>query len=507
MKTTKIGLQDKIVLFNSAFGIISSVVSILSMYATRIILSHILGEEIYGLNTLFASIMSALLIVELGISSAMVIFMYQPIAQNDSERVKTILLLYKRIYTVICLVIFFLGAAIDLFLLKFFVNSTIPLTKIRLFFLLYLLSAIAKYVWSYKRCVLFASNKNRISSIISSIVDITFMAIEILCILVLKSYWAYLCAYIVHNLGANVICSLYVNKHYPFVKEKECVAPTKEDRKRVVTIVKPLFVQRLANQIQDSSATIIYSALGNSVVLVGFFSNYVLVIHAIQTLFNQIAMAITSSLGCSFVVDNDLRIMYLSYLKNRHFMIAVSTFFTGCYVCFVNYFIRFFFGEDYLLSRNIVYLTALYLLLLLSNEINKSVQNALGEHRIDSLYMVLQTIVSILLSVVIGYFCGLPGVLYGIIASFLVFSNINKGRMVYSRIFLKKSSGFFLLLVPELILSVALVLSFHFLFSRVRLESLLSFILASLIALVVMLVSTSLLYSLLYKLNKKRVVK
>lgn len=477
MKIIKIGSQDRRLFTNSAFGAIASVVSLLSTYATRVIFSHSFGEELYGVNSIFASIVSALLIIELGVSSAMVIFMYKPIADHDEERINTILLLYRKLYSYICLSIFSLGIIIDLFLLDRFITTEIDIKQIKLFFLLYLASIIAKYLWSYKRCILFASNQNKISSIFSSITDLVFMCVEVFTIIVLKSYVGYLIVFIAHNMGANCLCNLYVNKHYAFVKNKDKIPPTKEDQRQVFKIVKPMFVQRISNQVQDSSTSIIYSSLGNSITNVGFFSNYLLVIHAIETLYNQIALAITSSFGCSFVTDNDKEKLYQTYLKNRRYMSVAITVFVGLYCCLINPFIFLFFGKSYVLDPIIVYLTTIYLFMLLNNEINKSIQNALGEHRIDTKYMVIQTVFGIVLSIICGKLIGLRGVLLGTMISFFVFSSINKGRLVFLRVFMVSPKKYYLVAAKELISALVIIIPAYIVSTKVNMNSILSFLL------------------------------
>lgn len=503
MRTTKIGSQDKKLYSNSFFGVVASVISIVSTYATRVVFSNQFGDEIYGVHSLFASIVSALLIVEMGISSAMVIFMYKPIAEKDNSRVNTILKLYKKLYSYICLIILFAGVFIDLFVIQFLISTTLEIGRVRIYFLLYLISIVAKYLWSYKRCILFASNQNRISSIISAVVDMFFTGVEICAICFANNYVIYLVVFILHNMGANILCNLFVNKRYPFVKTKDVIAPTKEDEKYVFKIVKPMFVQRIANQIQDSSTSIIYSFLGYAVTYVGYYANYLLVIHAVETVYNQIALAVSSSFGCAYVKDNDVDTLYQNYTKNRYYLGAIIAIMVGCYCCFITPFIRLFFGTDYVLEKTILILTTTYLYLLLNNEINKSIQNALGIHRIDTIYMVIQTVVGIILSIVLGMIMGLQGVLIGMLISFLLFSTINKGRMIYIKLFNRKTRKYYCSLLSEAILSFLLVWGSFQVFSLFDVKSVAFLVLSALILFVGLSIASICSFWVLYRVKSR----
>ena len=77
--------RKKNLLLNSAWGMIAVVMSTAIAFALRAVLAHTLGEDIYGINTLFSSIINTLLIMELGISTAMVIYLYEPVVKDDKE--------------------------------------------------------------------------------------------------------------------------------------------------------------------------------------------------------------------------------------------------------------------------------------------------------------------------------------------------------------------------------------------------------------------------------------
>ena len=153
------------ILRNSFTGIIASVISTLSLYVIRIILSRVLGDEIYGVNSIFVNVVNAFLILEMGMSTAMIIVMYKPVETDDREKIKSILGFYKTFYRIFCLVLLAVGVVVDLFFLHKFIKTTLPFFQVQLYFFLYLLSIIVKYLWSYKNCLLYANKQNSVISL------------------------------------------------------------------------------------------------------------------------------------------------------------------------------------------------------------------------------------------------------------------------------------------------------------------------------------------------------
>ena len=75
-----------------------------------------LGPTNLGLNGLFTNIISFLSIADLGIGTAIIFNMYKPIAENDNEKIKTLMAFYKKSYRIIAILIFIFGLMISIFL-------------------------------------------------------------------------------------------------------------------------------------------------------------------------------------------------------------------------------------------------------------------------------------------------------------------------------------------------------------------------------------------------------
>lgn len=458
------------VVFNSLFGMIATLVSSVMTFAVRTVLSRSLGEELYGINTLFASIISTLLIMELGISTAMTIYLYEPVAKDNREKVKSIIRLYRNVYRVFCAILFGAGIIVDIFILPHMVSSSLPIQTVRIYFIIFLLSITVKYLWYYKRSLLFANQRNRISTGVTAGCEAFFGVIEIIVLLYTKNYYFYLVLLVLQNTISNAICNIIVNRDYPFITEKRVEALPSAVKKSIANTIKPMFVQRIAGVVQDSSIAVILSFISESVATVGFYGNYQLVMHTAQSLFSQIGAAFTTSFG-NFSATEDPKECYRVYKKSRFLMNWLTVIISGCFMVLVQMFVSIFFGSNYVLSYSVVIIMTLYLYGYLNNVILISIQNAMGLHRLDAKQMVFQTLLNIALSLGGGLLIGLEGILLGSLLSMIIFSTLYKGKVIYEKVFNISPKVYYLNLLDEYIRFLIPVFLLYFSLSKVLINN------------------------------------
>ena len=72
---------------NVVFGMFLKGYQILLPFIMRTAIMYYMGDGYLGLNSLFGSVLWVLNLAELGVGSAMVYSMYQPIIDNDKEQI------------------------------------------------------------------------------------------------------------------------------------------------------------------------------------------------------------------------------------------------------------------------------------------------------------------------------------------------------------------------------------------------------------------------------------
>ena len=241
---------------------------ILSLVARRFLINYV-GNDANGLNSLFISIVGFLGITELGISTAIIYCMYEPIAINDVSRIRQLYTLFKRIYLIIGLIVLATGLIV-LFLLPILSKGYDDITILYTSYLLSLFAVVITYFYSAKMSLINAYKNNYISTLISSIGLIIQYISQIVILIITKSFIYYCVCKIVASLIQYVLFSLY-NKHKDITSHNEKIEP--ELKTKVVKNVRAMFLHKIGDVIFGTVDSLVISAIIGVVVL-GYYSNY-----------------------------------------------------------------------------------------------------------------------------------------------------------------------------------------------------------------------------------------
>ena len=149
---------------NGVVSVIMSIVSLIIGFFSQKVFIYVLGTEYLGLNGLFTNILSILSVAELGFGTAIIYNLYNPVAKKDYKQINILMNYYKKIYRIVACVIFALGIIMIPFIPTIVGNTTI--SHLNILFLLSLLEIVFSYLLTYKRSILYATQKNYIVNII-----------------------------------------------------------------------------------------------------------------------------------------------------------------------------------------------------------------------------------------------------------------------------------------------------------------------------------------------------
>ena len=279
---------------NIIVALLCQVVTFVFSFATRTIFIKLLGDEYNGLTSFFQNVVAMLSFTELGVGTAIIYALYKPIADNDIERLKSLMDFYKNVYRILAVIILVLGIIVTP-TLKFFLETDVSLGNVSLYFFIYLGNTAVSYLFIYKSSILNADQRNRTVKLITTIFLILKNVVEIGVLLITHSFIAYLCVQLICTVLNNLTISTVANKYYPWLKEK-ATKLDKTERKSIFDDVKSMFVYRVGGILLNNSASLIMSRIVG-VVILGFYSNYNLFIGAATTLLELVFHALTGSLG------------------------------------------------------------------------------------------------------------------------------------------------------------------------------------------------------------------
>ena len=130
---------------------------------------------------MFGSVLSVLNLAELGVGNAMIFSMYQAIAEDDDEKICSLLKLYRFYYRVIGWVILVVGSFVALFL-PYLIKSDLP-SNVNLYVLYFMNLAVSVsgyWFFGYRNSLFSAFQRVDISSIISTCISIITTILQIL---------------------------------------------------------------------------------------------------------------------------------------------------------------------------------------------------------------------------------------------------------------------------------------------------------------------------------------
>ncbi|MBQ8508779.1 MAG: hypothetical protein IJ493_02620 [Clostridia bacterium] len=278
---------------NSLFAIVGQAVSLIFGFVTRIWFVRELGEAYLGVNGVFYSVLSLLSLTELGMGSAITFALYRPIADGDEKRIGEIMNLYACAYRIVAGLVMLLGLALLPFL--GWITREVPQVEhMTLIYLLFLVNSAATYLFSYKRALITASQQDWRNTINTCAFSILQNVVQLLLIITTRSFVLYLAAQLVCTLASNLAISHSAGKMFPYLRTVKGL-PDRETTGSILQNVKAMFVNRFGSIAVTGTDNLLIASI--DVILVGVYSNYLMVLQTIQTILTKVVEAVTASVG------------------------------------------------------------------------------------------------------------------------------------------------------------------------------------------------------------------
>lgn len=440
---------------NTVINIFSSVgtqfILLLLSFVSRTIFIHQLGVEYLGVNGLYTNILSVLSLADLGIGSAMAYTLYKPIAEKDYETLKSLTHFYKKIYRALALIILILGLSLLPFL-DFFVTADIDLTKLKIYYVMFLGNAVFSYFIIYKTTLIKADQRGYIINIYKFVFDLVKSLIQIAVLIFTKSFLLYLIIQLLSTILNNLFISRKADKIYPFIKES--APPVDKKTKRVILgHVKDMFIYRIGGVFLNSTDNIIISVLLGTI-WVGYYANYALIVGAVVTISGLFFSSFVNSIGNLNTTSPDKSIFIFRSINFLNFW--VFGFSSVSIYLLINNFIYLWLGESFVLNQFIVIAIVLNLYIpgMLSGVTN--FRNTTGLFKKTKYVFLVTTILNIVLSIILGIQFGLAGVLFATVISRILTNFWYEPYMLHKLIFIQSSKSFF---IRQMIYAVTVILS------------------------------------------------
>lgn len=426
---------------NMITAVSSNVLTIIVGLVAQAVFIKILGSEYLGLNGLFSNVISMLGIVELGMGSAIIYNMYKPIAENDHEKIKSLMQFYKKSYRIITLIISIIGIMIIPFI-KYIVDieSVTVGINVYLVYILFLLETICSYILSYKRSMLYADQKEYITNIIHMGYTILVNTMQLTFLYFTHDYYLYLIIKVMMRLVENIVISSYVNRRYSYLLDNNVTKLDSKTEKDIFQKIKALFFHKIGTFIVSGTDNIIISKyLG--LVTVGLYSNYYMIINAVQTVINHIIQATRASVGNLLVTESKTK-QFDIFNKIRFVNFWISCFSSICIFVIMDSFITIWIGYKFVLPTKVLLVLVINFFIVSSRSTYGAFKEAAGIFYEDRFVPIIESLLNIVLSIIFVKKFGLMGVFMGTIGSGLVLWCYSYPKYVYNKLFGRKISDY-----------------------------------------------------------------
>lgn len=456
---------------NIVTGLSFQIITIILGFVNRSVFLYCLSVDYLGIQGLFSDILSMLSLADLGFSTVMIYSLYEPLAKNDQKKIAALIGFYKKVYLAIAIFFAVVGAALIPFL-KYIINLENEIPHLQVYYVLYLANMISSYLVVYKTNILEADQKGYIIQKYSIIFSIAQSVSMMIFLLLTKNYIVYLVVQVAFTYTKNLFTSFKAEKTYPFIRQKEVLK--KAEKIVVVKNVGSAFLYRVSGVLINATDNTLISVLVNTS-MVGYYSNYSLIVTRLTALINSVFYSITASLGNLVATEGEEKRFRL--FKTLQTMSAIlSAFCTVCLMYLIQDFILIWLGKEYQLDKFILCAIIVNFFLSISLLPIWIYRDATGLYRKTRYIMLICAFLNILYSVILGKICGLAGILIATSLSRISTYFWYEPRLLFKQYFGKSCKIYFKLLLKNILITAFLILTVNFTSNRIYVDGVLTFI-------------------------------
>ncbi len=428
---------------NIAFGYVGQIATAFMSFILRTVFIMHLNEDLLGINSTYGNILSILNMAELGIGTALNFSLYGPVARGEKEKIKSYMQLYRKAYFIIACVVAVMGIALTPFLKYFKLrqpdNTTIK--ELTIYYLIFLFNTVSSYFVAYKYSLINAEQKNYIQTNINTITKVIVVVLQIVVIIVTENFLFYLLTDAAVQLIQKIFVSRYLDKMYPYLKEKNVEKLSKEESNLVWSKTKALVFHKVGDVARLQTDAILISTF-IEVAMAGVVDNYNMVISSVSNFVNIIFNSVISSFG-NLIATESRQKQFSMFKVYRFFASWIYGFSCVGFMVLLTPLIRLWLGDHWILTSAAVYCILIDYYFKGDRIVLSNYKTAAGVFEPDKYLALIQGAVNLVVSIALVQTpLGITGIYIGTIVSGLI-ANVTKPVIIYKECFDMKAGSYF----------------------------------------------------------------
>ncbi len=469
---------------NVATGLLDKFVLLLLAFATRTIFIRLLGAEYTGVSSLYTNILSVLSLAELGLGNVLMFYLYSSLKKGNEVEISQLVQEFKKIYNIIIVAILFVGLLLIPFL-HYIVNSSLDSDELIVYYVLYLINSVASYFVVYRTTVLSADQNSYITNICSTVSTIVMYILQLAYLFVCRDFFGYLVIQVLCTIAKNLVLNHIACKKYPYLRKKPKNKTEVIDKHELFGNIKATFLFKVSDTILDQTDNIIISIIFGTL-FVGYYSNYYLIISYLVNIAGIIVNGLLASYG-NLNTEQDEGKSYKMLNVSMLVFSLFGTFCSTCYLCLIQDFVPIWIGEEYVMNYDLVFAVVIVFYLRMVTNTVWIYRSTMGLFREVQYVNVIAAVLNVVLSVLLGMWLGVAGVIVATAVSRLVTSFWYEGKVVFKKLGVPVSK-YYLRQLRDLIVAIIIVGCAFGLCSMVTLTGILGMIAKLLICLAITVV-------------------
>lgn len=428
---------------NIVFGYLSNGVILLVNFIKRTVFIYVLGKTLLGVNGVYTDVLSVLSLTELGIGTALNYSLYKPVAEGNREKIKSYMRFYKKAYLTIAGVIAVIGIGITPFLKYILKNpGSLTMEELTLYYYLFLFNTVITYFVSYKYSLVNAEQKNYIQTNITTLTRIAVAFVQIAVLLLTRNFLFYLLAQSAVEFLQKILVTMYLNRLYPYLREKDVMPLSGQETQVVATKTKALICHKVGDVARSQTDKILISSF-ISVDTSAIVDNYTYIITYVGNFVNIIFDSAIAGFG-NVVATETKEKQYSLFRVYRFFACWLFGFGAVGFYHLITPFIEDIWLKErgWALSQITVALLVMEFYLKGCRIVLLNFKIAAGLFEQDRYLPLVQGAVNLLLSVLLVRHIGVTGVYVGTLVSGLL-ANLIRPGIIYRVCFGKTAGDYF----------------------------------------------------------------
>lgn len=418
-------------LLNARVNLICYVLSITMSFFSRKIFIDQLGADFLGLSSTLNSLLGFLNLAELGLGQAIAVVLYKPIYDKNNREINEVISVLGFLYRIIGLVILVAGVILSFFLPQIFPHTSFSPFVIYLGFYSFLFSSLIGYFVNYRQNLLWADQRGYEVTGYFQVIGLVKTTIQMALAWYVRSYILYFAIEIIFGIVFAAVLNWRIDKVYPWLK-----ANIKNGYKllskypKIKVYTGQLLVHRIGSFVQMQITPMLiygFASLG----LVAYYNNYTALTTQIASLMGTVLNTTSASVG-SLVAENNKDKIYKVYKELLSIRYLLSGILCLCFFYLSSDFISVWLGSKYVLSDVIVLLICIQAFFNMVRGVNEEFINGFGLFS-DIWAPLVEAAIFVCVSLAMGHYYGLTGVLFGPVVSLLLIVNIWKPYFLFSK--------------------------------------------------------------------------